>query len=255
MPTECSAKPMGFVRVDGRAVVADFEAERSPRTPAGCCSGRPIGPSGSSSAFRGLLHRWPGGGSVGPRGDDAGRAAGVRHRARLRGPDRPRSAASRPGARGGAWSARGAARALRAARRQEHANRLEHGGAEADHYRRIAHDGGRDRGAVYFVDLFLDAHRARAKEIVLDLERSPPTTRCTATRRGGSSTATTTATATCRSTSSAAATCWRPSSGAPTSTPRPARSRRWRASSGRSAAAGHGCGSSCAATAVSPAKR
>src|SRR3954451_14562357 len=25
MPTECSAKPMGFARVDGRAVVADFE--------------------------------------------------------------------------------------------------------------------------------------------------------------------------------------------------------------------------------------
>src|SRR3954466_15022258 len=25
MPTECSAKPMGFARVDGRPVVADFE--------------------------------------------------------------------------------------------------------------------------------------------------------------------------------------------------------------------------------------
>ena len=25
MPTECSAKPMGFARVDGRSVVADFE--------------------------------------------------------------------------------------------------------------------------------------------------------------------------------------------------------------------------------------
>ncbi len=25
MPTECSAKPMGFARVDGRAVVADFD--------------------------------------------------------------------------------------------------------------------------------------------------------------------------------------------------------------------------------------
>ena len=65
--------------------------------------------------------------------------------------------------------------------------------------------------------------------------------RCTATRRAGSSTATTTATATCRSTSSAAAICWRPSSGARTSTPRPARSRRSRASSARSAPAGRGC--------------
>ena len=25
MPTECSAKPMGFARVDSRAVVADFD--------------------------------------------------------------------------------------------------------------------------------------------------------------------------------------------------------------------------------------
>ena len=42
----------------------------------------------------------------------------------------------------------------------------------------------------------------------------PPTIRCTASRRGGSSTAITTATATCRSTCSAAVICWRPSCGA-----------------------------------------
>ncbi len=59
----------------------------------------------------------------------------------------------------------------------------------------------------------------------------PPTIRCTAIRKGGSSTAITTATATCRSTSSAAAICWPPSCGARTSTPRPARWRRWPASS------------------------
>jgi hypothetical protein len=41
----------------------------------------------------------------------------------------------------------------------------------------------------------------------------PPTIRCTATRKAASSTAITTATATCRSISSAVGTCWRPSCG------------------------------------------
>ena len=50
-----------------------------------------------------------------------------------------------------------------------------------------------------------------------------PTIRCTASRRGGSSTAITTATATCRFTYSAGAICWMPSCGARTSTLRPAR--------------------------------
>ena len=74
----------------------------------------------------------------------------------------------------------------------------------------------------------------------------PPTIRCTAIRRAGSSTATTTATATCRCTCSAAGTCWRPSSGARTSTRRPGRSRRSSASSPRSARAGRRSRSCCA---------
>ena len=84
---------------------------------------------------------------------------------------------------------------------------------------------------------------------------TPPTIRCTGIRKAASSTATTTPTATCRSTSSAAGTCWRPGSAAPTSTPRPAPSRRSRALSGRSAPAGPGCASCCAPTAASPARR
>ena len=47
-------------------------------------------------------------------------------------------------------------------------NRLEHGGAEADRYRRIAHDGAAIEAL--FVDLFLDAHERAPKEIVLDLD-------------------------------------------------------------------------------------
>ena len=106
-------------------------------------------------------------------------------------------------------------------------NRLEHGSAEADRYRRIAHDGAAIEAL--FVDLFLDAHAQAPKEIVLDLDATddplhghqegrffhgyydchcylPLYVFC-------------------------GRICWRRSSGAPTSTPRLARSRRWRASS------------------------
>src|SRR5215469_8946400 len=61
---------------------------------------------------------------------------------------------------------------------------------------------------------------------------TPPTIRCTGTRKAASFTAITTATAICRCTSSAVRICWRPNSGPPTSTPQPARSRRWRADAG-----------------------
>ena len=60
--------------------------------------------------------------------------------------------------------------------------------------------------------------------------------------KAGSSTATTTAGVICRSTFSAGS-CWRRSSGARTSTPRPAPRTRWRASSPASAGAGPRCGS------------
>ena len=47
-------------------------------------------------------------------------------------------------------------------------NRLEHGAAEADRYRKIAHDG--TAIEALFVDLFLDAHAKPPREIVLDLD-------------------------------------------------------------------------------------
>src|SRR6266536_3229362 len=78
-----------------------------------------------------------------------------------------------------------------------------------------------------------------------------PMIRCTASRRGGSSTAITIATVICRSTYSAAAICWSPSCGAPTWTRRRARSRRWHASSPASAPAGRGHAFCCAPTAAS----
>jgi hypothetical protein len=60
-------------------------------------------------------------------------------------------------------------------------NRLEHGATGADRYRRIAHDGAAIEAL--FVELFLDAHDRRRRSCSTS---TPPTTRCTATRRGGS---------------------------------------------------------------------
>src|ERR1700751_1365967 len=77
-----------------------------------------------------------------------------------------------------------------------------------------------------------------------------PTIRCTGIRRAGSSTATTTATATCRYTCSADVICWSPSCGGPVWTPRTERWRRWRASLPISAAGGRRCGFCCAPTAA-----
>jgi hypothetical protein len=104
-----------------------------------------------------------------------------------------------------------------------------------------------------FVDVFLDAHATPPKQI--SSTSTPPTTRCMAIKRAGSSTATTTATATCRCTCSAAATCWRPSCGARTSMPRRGRWTRSPASSRTSAGAGRARASCCAPIAGSRARR
>src|SRR6266851_3724016 len=66
---------------------------------------------------------------------------------------------------------------------------------------------------------------------------TPPTTRCTGTRKGSSSTAITTTTAICRFTCSAADICWHRNCARPTSMAAPAASRRWRGSSPGSAPA------------------
>ena len=70
-----------------------------------------------------------------------------------------------------------------------------------------------------FVDLFLEAFKTAPKRS--SWIWMPPTTRCTAIRKGVFSTAITIATATCRSTSSVAGICWRRSCGPPISTRRP----------------------------------
>ena len=135
---------------------------------------------------------------------------------------------------------------LCAAGRQEHAQPAGAcAGCEPTRYHKIGHDAGGDRAAVRRSVPRGAQRRRRSRS---SSTSTPPTIRCTAIRRAGSSTATTTATAICRSTCSAAGTCSRPSCGARTSTPRPAPSRRSSASSARSARAGRGSRSCCAPT-------
>ena len=86
---------------------------------------------------------------------------------------------------------------------------------EAGKYHKIDYDA--PSLEALFVDIFLDGHKRAPKEIVLDLDATG-TTRSTASKKVGSSMATTTAIATCRSTSSAAGSCSAPSCAPPTST-------------------------------------
>src|SRR5579885_3150798 len=121
-------------------------------------------------------------------------------------------------------------------------NRMEHAPAGEDRYHKITHDAGAIEAL--FVDIFLEAHAAAPAEIVLDLDATDDPIH--GDQEGRFFHGYYGATAICRSTSSAASICWRRSCGAPTSTPRRARSRKSRGSSSRSGRAGRRCGSSCA---------
>jgi hypothetical protein len=251
MPTECSAKPMGFARVDGRAVVADFEGGAITSNAGGLLLG-------ATDRAVGLVERFAACFSdgraaervvhevatlVGQRvfGIALGHEDLIDHD-RLRHDPALGVVLGRLEARHGRCAPLAGKSTL---------NRLEHGAAGADRYRRIAHDGAAIEAP--FVELFLDARDRAPKEIVLDLDATDDPLH--GHQEGRFFHGYTTATATCRSTSSAAATCWRRSRGARTSTPRPVPSRRWRASRARSAPAGRGCGSCRAATAASPVRR
>ena len=83
-------------------------------------------------------------------------------------------------------------------------NRLELSRAEPTRYHKLAASTAKLERL--FVDLFLDAHAQPPSRS--SWTSTPPTTRCTAIRRAGSSTATMIATATCRSTCSAGVICW-----------------------------------------------
>jgi hypothetical protein len=125
-------------------------------------------------------------------------------------------------------------------------NRLEHAPAEPSRYHKIGHDGaaiGR-----LFVELFLEAHKTAPRRIILDLDATDDPLHghqegrffhgygaCPPAAQGPTGG---TVIAICRCTCSAASSCWRPSCGVRTSTPRPGPRMSWRASSPRFAPAG-----------------
>ena len=129
-------------------------------------------------------------------------------------------------------------------------NRLELSREEATRYHKISHDGRAIESL--FVRLFLEAYKTPPREIVLDLDATDDPLH--GHQEGGSSTATTTAIAICRSTFFATVICWQPSCGRPISTLPPVSSRKSLASQARSARGGRMCVSLCAPTVVLPAR-
>src|SRR3954468_2414437 len=169
MPTECSAKPMGFAPVDGRAVVADFAGGAITSNAGGLLLGatdRAIGLIerfaacfADGRAAERVVHEVAT--LVGQRvfGIALGYEDLIDHD-RLRHDPVLGVVLGRLEARHGRCAPLAGKSTL---------NRLEHGtAAAADRYRRIAHDGAAIEAL--FVDLFLDAHAQAPKEIVLDLD-------------------------------------------------------------------------------------
>ena len=168
MPTECSAKPMGFARVDGRAVVADFDGGAITSNAGGLLLGATDRAIGLVERFAAcftdgraaerVVHEVAT--LVGQRvfGIALGYEDLIDHD-RLRHDPVLGVVLGRLEARHGRCAPLAGKSTL---------NRLEHGAAGADRYRRIAHDGAAIEAL--FVDLFLDAHDRPPKEIVLDLD-------------------------------------------------------------------------------------
>ena len=218
MPTECSPDLFGFAPVEGREVVAAFDGGRDHLGCRGAAAGRDGSRDRDDGSVCGVLSRRAASGTDRARGGDPGRPAGVRDRARLRGSQRPRRAAPRSDDGGAGGQARGAARGLRAGGRQVDAQPAGAEPAGADALSQDQPQSGGDQAASGRP--VPGGARARTERRSFSISMRP-TIRCTASRRGGSSTAITTATATCRSTCSAGAICWPPSCGARTSTRRP----------------------------------
>ena len=168
MPTECSVKPMGFARVDGRAVVADFDGGAITSNAGGLLLG-------AADRAIGLIERFAAcfidGRAAGRVVQEVATLVGQRvfgialgyedliDHDRLRHDPVLGVVLGRLEARHGRCAPLAGKSTL---------NQLEHGATGADRYRRIAHDGAAIEAL--FVDLFLDAHDRPPKEIVLDFD-------------------------------------------------------------------------------------
>jgi Transposase DDE domain group 1 len=168
MPTECSAKPMGFARVDGRSVVADFGGGAITSNAGGLLLG-------ATDRAIGLVERFAACFTDGRAAErvvhDVATLVGQRvfgialgyedvvDHDRLRHDPVLGVVLDRLEARHGRCAPLAGKSTL---------NRLEHGVAATDRYRRIGHDGAAIE--TLFVALFLEAHVRAPKEIVLDLD-------------------------------------------------------------------------------------
>ena len=223
MRTQCNPESMLFARLDRRDLVADFGVvARSPRTPGRCCWARPTRRSSWSTGFAACFTDGRTAGRVVRRRPHAGRPAGVRHRPRLRGSERPRR--SDVAIRCSGLFSAGWRRAGRGARRLAGKSTLKPAGARPGRRQPLPLRSAHDPEAIE--QLFVRPvpgcplpRRRRASRSIW----TPRTIPITATRKAASSTASTTATATCRSTCSAASIYWRPSCAARTSMPARAR--------------------------------
>ena len=135
-------------------------------------------------------------------------------------------------------------------------NRLELSRAEPTRYDKVTHDPAAIESLL--VDLFLEAHKKRPRQIILDLGATDDPLH--ANQEGKffhgyyDCYCHLPLYTFCGRTSSAAGTCWSPSYAAQTGTPRPGRWKKSLGSSHKSAAAGRGPAFCCAAIPVLPAK-
>jgi len=129
-------------------------------------------------------------------------------------------------------------------------NRLELGRPEPTRYHRIAWEAAKIEAL--FVELFLEAHREPPKQIILDLDATDDPLH--GHQEGRFFHGYYDCYCYLHCTFSAARTFWRQNCDRPISTPRPARSRKWRASFVRSAPVGPRCALCCAPIRALPAK-
>ena len=96
MQTACSADPFGFAPVEGRKVVAAFDGGRMTSEAGAMLLGATDGQLRLIERFAGCFTDYRAAELV-EHSVELGGSAGVRDRLGLRGPDRPRPAAPRPG--------------------------------------------------------------------------------------------------------------------------------------------------------------
>ena len=114
MQTECSTKPSAFGRVEGRPVVAEFDGGALTSDAGGLLLGAADRRVDLVRRLAGCFRDAREPKARRALGGHAHRAARVRHRARLRRPERSRRASSRPADGGAGGQARGLAQRLRA---------------------------------------------------------------------------------------------------------------------------------------------